>query len=104
MLDYAANKQVCRSKMILEYFGEEAHRCGTCDICLELNKMNISELRFEQLLNQIKEQLILKPATLANLTAIITLYSKEQITGMVKWLIDNGQVVYNEQNELLWLH
>ena len=104
MLNYSANKQVCRSKMILEYFGEEAHRCGTCDICLELNKMNISELRFEQLHNQIKEQLILKPATLVNLTAIITAYSKEQVTGMAKWLIDNGQVVYNEQNELLWLH
>ena len=37
MLDYAANETVCRSRMLLRYFGEKnEHNCGLCDTCLTL--------------------------------------------------------------------
>jgi ATP-dependent DNA helicase RecQ len=104
MLNYAANKQLCRSKMILEYFGEEGERCGSCDICLELNKMNISELKFENLLNAIKENLMQKPMPLEALTLYISDYSKDNILAMVKWLTDNGQIICNEEKKFIWLH
>src|SRR4029078_9502212 len=42
MLDYASNKSKCRSRMLLNYFGEEvSHRCGNCDYCLQRNKLGI---------------------------------------------------------------
>lgn len=104
MLNYAANKQLCRSKMILEYFGEEAERCGSCDICLELNKMNISELKFENLFNAIKENLLQKPMPLEALTLYISDYSKDNILAMLKWLTDNGQIACNEEKKFIWLH
>ncbi len=104
MLNYAANKQLCRSKMILEYFGEEAERCGSCDICLELNKMNISELKFENLFNAIKENLLQKPIPLEALTLYISDYSKDNILAMLKWLTDNGQIACNEEKKFIWLH
>ena len=104
MLNYAANKQLCRSKMILEYFGEEAERCGSCDICLKLNKMNISELKFENLFNAIKENLLQKPMPLEALTLYISDYSKDNILAMLKWLTDNGQIACNEEKKFIWLH
>ena len=34
MVEYADNKQFCRSQVLLAYFGEnDAAACGTCDIC-----------------------------------------------------------------------
>lgn len=104
MLNYAANKQYCRSKMILEYFGGNGNRCGVCDVCLELNKMQFSELKFEQLHEAIHQQLNIKPQTLDNLALNIKEFSKENILSITKWLLDNGQLIYNEKNELVWLH
>ena len=33
---YATNEGVCRSRMLIDYFGEEhSHDCGQCDVCVE---------------------------------------------------------------------
>ena len=35
MIDYATEEGVCRSRQLLNYFGEEnGHDCGQCDVCL----------------------------------------------------------------------
>jgi ATP-dependent DNA helicase RecQ len=35
MQEYMDNDQVCRSRQLLRYFGEEnAHDCDRCDVCL----------------------------------------------------------------------
>lgn len=35
MVDYVTNTTVCRSRMLLAYFGEkDGHDCGQCDVCL----------------------------------------------------------------------
>jgi len=36
MLEYATDEHVCRSRMLLRYFGEtRTHDCGQCDVCLK---------------------------------------------------------------------
>ena len=35
MIDYATCDEICRSRMLLRYFGEKNnHNCGQCDVCL----------------------------------------------------------------------
>src|SRR4029077_7048505 len=47
---YTANTHKCRSEMLLSYFGEEETvRCGICDVCLERNKLELSNLEFENI-------------------------------------------------------
>jgi ATP-dependent DNA helicase RecQ len=41
MLKYAANDTVCRSRLLLQYFGEtNGNDCGQCDVCIERRKHN----------------------------------------------------------------
>ena len=44
MLDYAGNDTACRSRMLLDYFGEDnPHDCGQCDNCLRLHRHDAEE-------------------------------------------------------------
>ncbi|TAE46581.1 MAG: RecQ family ATP-dependent DNA helicase [Bacteroidetes bacterium] len=50
MLAYIANKSVCRSLFLQQYFGEMDHQpCGVCDVCTGRTKTKVSESDFEQL-------------------------------------------------------
>lgn len=76
MFEYADNTEVCRSRMIQNYFGEtDAEDCGVCDICLarkkrERNKPELEEqiLRLatdEGTIRQAVEQLEYDPDVIA---------------------------------------
>ena len=55
IIDYATNDQVCRSRQLLCYFGEEKSRdCHQCDVCLSHRPEGIvSEARFNHAMEQI---------------------------------------------------
>ena len=57
MIDYADYNTRCRSVTLLDYFGEEADRCGICDVCRERNELDLSKYEFDLILDEIKEQL-----------------------------------------------
>lgn len=82
VLNYATNNY-CRSKSILEYFGEEnATNCGKCDFCLR--KENVSA-------NEIQEQILLilanEPQSLDAIIAKLKVSKSETIT-VLDYLID----------------
>lgn len=60
MLEYADSDHVCRSHMLLRYFGEKnRHNCGQCDVCLQKHESGLKQGEFEEireiLINRLKE-------------------------------------------------
>lgn len=60
MLEYADSDHVCRSRMLLRYFGEKnRHNCGQCDVCLQKHESGLKQGEFKEireiLINRLKE-------------------------------------------------
>jgi ATP-dependent DNA helicase RecQ len=103
MLGYAANKTLCRSRYILNYFGEtDNYRCGSCDICLEMNKMGLSDLQHEHIVDAIKEQLKDKALDIRDLITALPRWKEESVLPIIRWLMDNGQISKTDKEELVW--
>lgn len=103
LISYATGTTECRSEFLLSYFGErDTVRCGICDVCLERNKLELSELEFEKVSDQLKEQLLKQPLSLTDLVHGVHQLREDKVLKTVQWLIDNGRLQYNEDNKLIW--
>ena len=68
ILEYVTNDTVCRSRMLLRYFGEKnEHNCGLCDVCLSKHHSGMKLGEFQEMENQIREQLETSPLSAATL-------------------------------------
>lgn len=68
MTEYATAEDKCRSHMLLRYFGEKnEHNCGLCDVCLSKHHSGMKLGEFQEMENQIREQLETSPLSAATL-------------------------------------
>lgn len=96
-IGYVKNYTRCRSLILLSYFGEKtAKRCGFCDVCLNRNKLALSDLEFDNILNQIKPHLKEQPQELQDLISKVKFVDEEKTLNLMRWLIDIGKI--NHQN------
>ncbi len=103
LIHYATSTHKCRSEMLLAYFGEtETIRCGICDVCIERNKLELSDLEFHTIAEQLKGALHKEPLSLSALVHAVKQIREDKVLKTLQWLIDNEKLVYNEDNMLEW--
>ena len=56
--NYIMDKGSCRSKILLNYFGEqESNNCGKCDFCINEKRQKIKETEFNEITNKLEKSL-----------------------------------------------
>lgn len=103
MLNFITNLLECRSKQLLEYFGEKkARRCGICDVCVSKNKVDLNEIEFTSMENIIKENLSESPKHLYELISLMDKYNEDDVIQVIRWLIDNDKIIRDNEKRLIW--
>ena len=93
MEEYVTSESVCRSRMLLRYFGEKnEHNCKQCDVCLNRHETDcLPEDSFREMRKQILELLTRKslpPAGIANAIEA----EREDISRVIQYLLEDGEL------------
>jgi len=104
MVNYSETNSICRSKTILEYFDEfDSMDCGCCDICIDRHKKLLSDNRAQEIENLIKDKLDQNPMDLKDLYKILASIKEDELSLIVRFLLDKGKLRYNSKQELIWI-
>jgi len=97
MVQYAATKNRCRSRMLLEYLGEtDASDCGTCDVCLSRKKTAIGNDEFANIVKEVENRLTIKPLPLNELLRSIVISKEDRTMHVVQWMLDNEKIHFRD--------
>jgi ATP-dependent DNA helicase RecQ len=103
VISYATSRNTCRSQALLAYFGEyQSARCGKCDICIERNKAELSDLEMNTIIERIRPVLMAKACTLEEIIATSSL-QEDKVIRAVQWLVDSDKLEILPDRRYHWI-
>jgi ATP-dependent DNA helicase RecQ len=102
MKHYVTEHLQCRSQTLLSYFGEtNSVRCGICDVCLGRNRLDLSDLEFDQISEQLKSLLEQHPLSIRDVVSKTGKTTEKQVLKTIQFLLDSRELEFNESNQLI---
>ncbi len=102
VMGYVDNRTECRVKNLVRYFGEETGNCGHCDICVEKNKLGLSEREFDIACAWLEKTLHVQPVSPEDLVQLKLPVRKEKLIETLAFLTENKVVIHTKDNLLTW--
>jgi ATP-dependent DNA helicase RecQ len=103
VIEYATSTHICRSRLLLSYFGENSNNnCGHCDVCINRKKTDLADNEFDSIADKLKLRMLKNPMPADQLVSIPGLLP-EKIWKVLTWLEDVGLVGENEEGCMEWL-
>ncbi len=103
MTDFISGSAKCRSRFLLEYFGEtDTKRCGICDVCQKRNDLGLTEMEFDKIVDQIRPLLQGKAMELKEIISLVKGVTDEKLTKVLQWLTDNDKITLEEGGKYRW--
>ncbi len=104
VIEYVSSNNECRSRLLLAYFGEkDSRRCGRCDVCIERNKLELSELEFSKVSRQLEPLIQENALTLEEIVEQIKGVNEEKIIKAIRWMLDNNMIASTANNRFKWI-
>lgn len=92
MLNFV-QKPICRSILLLEYFGQKGKPCGKCDVCLVENKSNYSAEELQGIIDNLLNE---KDMSLDQLQDEIKGVERHYLVGVLNWMMDVDLVNFKD--------
>jgi ATP-dependent DNA helicase RecQ len=100
--NYIIDKDSCRSRLLLHYFGEtESNQCGKCDYCINEKRQKIKESEYKEITNKLEIFLKDKELTIEEICVLMPNYNEHQLISIIQYLFDN-EVVGKFGNKYQW--
>ena len=91
--NYIIDKGSCRSKLLLNYFGEqESQICGKCDFCINVKREKIKEDKYKEITNKLEKVLIDQELTIEEICLLMPNYNEKQLISIIQYLFENDRV------------
>ena len=91
--NYISDKNSCRSKLLLHYFGEQkSNKCGKCDFCINEKRQKIKETEYKEITNKLETILKDKELTIEEICVLMPNYHEQQLISIIQYLFDNDRV------------
>jgi len=101
VIEFVNSNDKCRSQQVLAYFGENLkHRCGKCDVCTQRNRLNLTDIEFGSIKQEVYDLLKIRPYPLYELVSMIRSYPEEKTLMAVRWLLDNRILIKDSTERL----
>jgi ATP-dependent DNA helicase RecQ len=102
MQKYVTETNVCRTLMLVRYFGEvTSEDCGICDVCVGRKRAGLSAKEFTDILCQLENVLQRNALPTHDLYRQLSI-KKENLDIAIEYLIEAGRVTKNEEGNLQW--
>lgn len=80
VISYVEDNSHCRSRMLLQYFGEfSSDNCGMCDYCISKNDLGISHTKMDQIRQFVMNRVAQTPLPISDLTHELERWSFQPI-------------------------
>ena len=97
MSHYAEQTDICRSGLLLSYFGEkDAKPCGVCDICLSKNMPAMTNDKFTEIATAIKEILKDGEQDIDFVVNSLSQYTQKEIVNVIRHLADQKEILIDK--------
>ncbi|MCL2074619.1 MAG: RecQ family ATP-dependent DNA helicase [Marinilabiliaceae bacterium] len=101
VIDYISKSHICRSKMLLHYFGQNSSdNCGQCDVCINMKKTELTDKEFETIKLCVIEKLSYQRLTAEQLVKSIK-FNQDKVWKVIAWLEDAGILLTDEEGKLV---
>lgn len=91
IIEYVERDDVCRSKMLLSYFGEsDTIDCGQCDVCLSNKKSVLTDAMFSEIAKQISDIIGTEGCLIDDVLDGIPGCERKDIMKVIRYQLDNG--------------
>lgn len=93
MNHYTEQADVCRSRLLLAYFGEDdAVDCRQCDVCLAKKDSKLNQKVFDEISCTIKNTLANKVLSIEFIISSLPQYSSKNVIHVIRFLVDRGEL------------